>query len=533
MAAYQPLRDAFREWNRMIVDSAQFDKQHELNIADQRMKERQLESNLGLQAFNMKMAAARHELSKRGEQRAADSLDLQRSIHTQNKLQQQRAFERNNRKDKLAEEVHDVSLQSLKSQQILHEANAEKALFDTEEVQLDFGNVLGPEVLSNPDRMAELNKIANTRGYEIGPEGLALDADGSAFTVKRYAQAQEMPWLVGRLIESGDPHVEAANRISAIKSSRDELQSELKKVGDSGYHAHERAAMKREINKLNGEMAEERRFFTNPVTQSKHYLNKAETLRNAARAVASQGATNYANVLIAEADDYIARAKAMSPTSEKGNMVQLYNRDTGEGMGKASYNTATGTWKFDGQDYNSLKQIEGNPTSVKPTKETGGTGSGKGAMTQNQAMTLIERAHSTMNSKGVPILSGVLEPRLQSTRELVTKFMNEGADSMNAATAALEQVKAIETEWWDDHDWLKNYKGKGTPVQQKALASEINRMSIETKEPVRIKSKRMKDLVNEYKRLYKFSYRKKQRDMGIKNPYIPNATMRKIQQGMQ
>jgi hypothetical protein len=41
MAAYQPLRDAFREWNRMIVDSAQFDKQHELNIADQRMKERQ------------------------------------------------------------------------------------------------------------------------------------------------------------------------------------------------------------------------------------------------------------------------------------------------------------------------------------------------------------------------------------------------------------------------------------------------------------------------------------------------------------
>lgn len=531
MAAYQPLRDAFREWNRLIIDGQRFDKQHELNQADQRMRERQFDSQLGLQAFNIKMAGARHELAKRGEQRAADGLALQQQINTDRQAQQSLTNARNTRKDKLAEEVHDVTLGTLKSQRDISEANAEKALYDTADVQLDFAQTFGPEMFQDPDKLSRLNEVANARGYEIGEDGLAYDADGSPYATKRYAQKDEVPWVLGRMIEDEDPHLETAQRINEIKNSQDELRSELKSSGTDNYNLGVRAAMKREINKLEGEVEREQQFLTNPRVQIEHYDKRASMLRGVARAVAAQGDMNYANLLSKEASEYTTRAKALA--APKGNQVPMYDAKTGEAVDMASYNTTSGTWKYQGKSYDSLNELPDDVTFDKPVKD-GGAGTDKKGMTQNQAMTLVERAHSTMNSKGVPILSGVLEPRLQSTRELVTKYMNEGADNMNASTQALEQIKALETEWWEDRDWItQNYKGKGTPVQLKALASEINRMSLETKEPVRVKSNRMKDLVKEYKRLYKFSYKQKQREMGIKNPYIPNATMRKIQQGMQ
>jgi hypothetical protein len=538
MATYQPLRDAFREWNRMLIDGQQFNKQHELNQADQRMRERQLESQLGLQAFNIKMAGARHELAKRGEQRAANSLALQQLIHTDRQAQQAFTNNRNIRKDQLAEEVHGIQLDTMRAQRDMAGAQAEQMLYNTQETQLDFAQVFGPDIFKDENKRAVLNQVANIRGYEIGDDGLAYDADGSPYTIKRYAQKDEVPWILGRMLQEEDPHLEKAKSINNIQDNINELNSVLKDSGTDNYNLAERARIKREINKLKGEAMLESEFFS-PENQTEFYRRRADTLRSTARFIAGQGDANYANVLLNEADDYEGRVQAMNV---KGNMVQLYDRNTGEGLGKASYNTTAGTWKYDGEDYRSLSDMPGNPTAIDvASRRTSlrGTGTEKGTMTQNQAMTLIERAHSTMNSKGVPILSGVLEPRLQSTRELVTRYMNEGADSMNAASTALEQIKSIEQEYWDDIDYISTIK-KDDMLSKRATVEIAMEQYNELKEagllrnygPITPKMK-WKEVKAKFNYIRKAHFKYTQRKMGVKNPYTPNQTMRKIQQGMQ
>jgi hypothetical protein len=536
MAAYQPLRDAFREWNRMLIDGQQFNKQHELNQMDQRMKERQLESNLGLQEFNMKMAAANHELRARGEDLRADKFEWDKNVHNQKVLTENKKWdaERADKKfmNRLTEESHEQAMKNQKTAQQMNELELEQALVQTQEEQLDFSQILPPDVLASPNKMKIINSYANKRGFEIGEDGLAYDADGSGYGMKKYQHRGEVPWLLGAMIQMEDPHVETANRMQNIVDSRDELKAGLKTSGTDNYNLNERAARKREINKLNGELIEEQKFFS-PMRQSQFYDRRSAMLRNAARVVAGQGDTKYAALLADEAQEYTDRVKAMNI---KGNMVQLYNRDTGEGMGKGSYNAVTGTWKYDGQDYQSLREIPGNPTAldVAGRRAAGrkGAGGNKG-MTQNQAMTLVERAHSVMNNKGIPILSTALAPRLQAVRELATNKMNSGVDNLNAPNDALAEVENIENDFWADMDYVKGIN-KNNKIDMQALVDEIQDMAKALDQNPNITGKTpVKALKKRFHGLRKLMYKKEQNELGIKNPYTPNATMRNLQQGIQ
>lgn len=541
MAAYQPLRDAFREWNRMLIDGQQFNKQHELNQMDQRMKERQLESQLGLQEFNMKMAAANHELRARGEDLRAEKFEWDKNVHNEKVLTENKKWdaERADKKfmNRLTEESHEQAMKNQKTAQQMNELELEQALVQTQEEQLDFSQILPPDVLASPNKMKIINSYANKRGYEIGEDGLAYDADGSGYGMKKYQHRGEVPWMLGAMIQMEDPHVETANRMQNIVDSRDELKAGLKTSGTDNYNLNERAAMKREINKLNGELIEEQKFFS-PMRQSQFYDRRSAMLRNAARVVAGQGDTKYAALLADEAQEYTDRVKAMNV---KGNMVQLYNRDTGEGMGKGSYNAVTGTWKYDGQDYQSLREIPGNPTALdvagRRAAGSKGAGGNKG-MTQNQALTLVERAHSVMNNKGIPILSTALAPRLQATQELVAINMNKGTDNMNASTTALQDIMSIENDYWQDVDEVNNLnkKDKATQLEYIEDGNYMKEQLIEAGKDIRVgfnpkagwaQNKKM------YTTIRKQYMKLQQNRLGIQNPFTPNQTMRDLQRGIQ
>jgi hypothetical protein len=71
MALYDPIRDGFREFNNLLLDSKQWDERHAAAEADKDFKWSVLESNLVQQEFQNEMAQDRLLLLQHGDVRAA------------------------------------------------------------------------------------------------------------------------------------------------------------------------------------------------------------------------------------------------------------------------------------------------------------------------------------------------------------------------------------------------------------------------------------------------------------------------------
>ena len=78
MAAYEAIRDSFREFNRTLIDSQQWNAQHESNMADRQLKEKMLMNQLNQQTFSNRMQEERLRLAgesnKQGAHRLAETI---------------------------------------------------------------------------------------------------------------------------------------------------------------------------------------------------------------------------------------------------------------------------------------------------------------------------------------------------------------------------------------------------------------------------------------------------------------------------
>ena len=84
MAAYEAIRDSFREFNRTLIDSQQWNAQHELSMSDRQLKQTMLLNQLNQQEFNNRMAEERMGLLRAGNRQGADKLafDMENSNRT-------------------------------------------------------------------------------------------------------------------------------------------------------------------------------------------------------------------------------------------------------------------------------------------------------------------------------------------------------------------------------------------------------------------------------------------------------------------
>lgn len=78
MAMYEPIRDAFREMNNLMLDSQQWDERRAQINSDREFKQQMLMSELEQRRFNNDMAVKEGLLRERGEQRLADGAAFRR-----------------------------------------------------------------------------------------------------------------------------------------------------------------------------------------------------------------------------------------------------------------------------------------------------------------------------------------------------------------------------------------------------------------------------------------------------------------------
>ena len=74
MAAYEPIRDSFREFNRMLTDSQSWNARHASSTADRELKQTMLLNQLEQQKFSNEMTTRAMVISEEGNDRAADKL---------------------------------------------------------------------------------------------------------------------------------------------------------------------------------------------------------------------------------------------------------------------------------------------------------------------------------------------------------------------------------------------------------------------------------------------------------------------------
>lgn len=125
MAIYEPIRDGFSEFNRMLQDAQTWDERHEAVQQQKNMDNLKLQNGIEQQMFNNKMALASHDLATNRDDRAAEQLDF-------NIMDSNRKFELNEEATRLGmqsteEGIKNSKLDRMKKVQDLQEYQMQEA----------------------------------------------------------------------------------------------------------------------------------------------------------------------------------------------------------------------------------------------------------------------------------------------------------------------------------------------------------------------------------------------------------------------
>jgi hypothetical protein len=90
MAIYEPLRDSFREFNKMLIDKQQWDAQHELNVANQAIQNKMIEANLQDQQLRREVLMTQAEKAR--QYRTPQVFDLASMLGPDDTLLQNKEF---------------------------------------------------------------------------------------------------------------------------------------------------------------------------------------------------------------------------------------------------------------------------------------------------------------------------------------------------------------------------------------------------------------------------------------------------------
>jgi hypothetical protein len=517
MAVYEPLRDSFREFNRMIIDAQQFDAMHEQRAMDNRMKNTILMGDLKQRAFNNEMTVRAANLADKREDRAALALSQQILNQNRNYLagredaQSNRSLalqsgDRANAHLALAQEdakrkgvTQDLNQKLLRDQ-------VENVEFMAEETPLDFRGLVDADLLANNDFMSELNNWAGEMGLKASTEGTLHNQDGSPAVMKRKFQAQFAPVIQNLAVKYENRHATMTDEVNALQDRKKNLQTIIS--GSDNYNIAQKAQARREINAINPQLEERAEFFTTR-GQLRYQADRIGDLQSRAAWFRQRGAEKQAASMDKQANAHlqiysslvkqVGQAASGSPDSKGLNMVPLFRQElTKDGkainMGQAVFDKQNNIFKIrkkDGEEVEipALALQDAGLTTVKPTESfsRGGAGGGpRGLMTEKQMLNFED----VYQSEGMAAMFASQEATgMKSTLSNLTNsiFDQMGAkeeDRRRARFAAMDLQQRSEVKYQDFVAAIPNFSNverANKMLQSKQLVNHLLNQAKERK----------------------------------------------------
>lgn len=209
MSEYAPLRDAFHDINKLLIDKQQWDADHEARVQDNGIKRMMMESQLqdhALQRKKLELEAKENELKMRPSE----------------------------------VNIHDYVPNNAHTQRMLYDADPN--------LSMNLAKVFGGETL---DRVT----------------GRALGSDGKPIIMPEYEKARKSVAAHALIQGALDPDVMISANLGAIERGIDERKKALSEIANLPVNAQKMGVIRGEIARLNAQKAEHTKMRDDPDTR--------------------------------------------------------------------------------------------------------------------------------------------------------------------------------------------------------------------------------------------------------------------------
>jgi len=285
MALYDPIRDGFNEFNRMLIDAQQWDAQHQQRQADVTHRNNVLESNLVQRAFENKMAEERQLLAARGDARAERQFTELMENNDFNQGIAIRTIEQTEATGRRQAEIWADNKKTNALNYIKLGAQVKDLTRKYTPTDVDLNGIIPNHLRKDPVYMER----ANAKLREVlGPDAYMEDdlfvkqydgttGQGTVIQLEPIEQRKYLPVIQALNAEFNDPNGNAKRNIETLTEQQAKLKSVIANTHGSGYSLAERAMAKRNVKKLESEINNQYSTFK-PENAMHQYRNRAESI---------------------------------------------------------------------------------------------------------------------------------------------------------------------------------------------------------------------------------------------------------------
>jgi len=514
MALYDPIRDGFNEFNRLLIDSQTWDENHKQRAADRMHRDNVLESNLVQREFENKMAKERQILAEHGDVRAErqltemiDNNAFNRGIALNNMAINKEQNDRQAERWEADKKTNALNMQILGSQ-------AKDITRKYVPVDTDLNQFIPQELKTNQEFMDRANSsLRDVMGPDAYMEGDLLvkryngeTGQGTVIQSEPAELKKFFPVIDGLVAEFQDPNRNAKINIENLVEQQNALRKIASSSNKSNYSLEQQGMANRNVHLIDKELRKQYSTFK-PENAAGQYKNRAERIAISAKWNMSNGYEKEGLTQQQLAVDLWEKSLAAGKAAKR-EPIQVYKRrlaDDGTRIpaGTVTFDTVKEEylrWEkdADGNEVQvALKRLPDDETFQEPTefvgmtKGTGGGAGGQDSLTQQNVQFWkgndeLLKAYSPSNNI-LPVTPDVAAgttyaKKLYSDKANTPILDEKGNDTgltetpRNAAEAAdlvawtLREHKKQHTEWYQYWQTVKGNKVDREAWEEAALA---------------------------------------------------------------
>jgi len=474
MALYDPIRDGFNDFNRMLIDAQQWEAQHKAREQEKVYQDTVLQSNLVQREFENQMTEKRHTLAINQDTRAATQLD--EAIADQSFRHKMANDTLGIQRDNL-----EINQKELEMKQVKHVQDMRVVTAQANELEepwiprpVNIGGMFPEHVMQNPEALAAINAIAEqTLDASLGGDGnlKSLQEDGTPGDMLMSNRELEnyTPAFLGLKARYDNPTENAQINIQTIRGQQAELKKYEKSLGGDNYNNADKAAARRQINKLEGDVRQQAKALT-PAAILNAYKVRAQDSYNSASWLRAKGMKGMAEAQEKLALELLEKAAATSKLS-KGQLSPVFMTELKDGKAQSagyevSINPDNGQFTRtdpEGNVVTSPRLPEGH-TLLKPTedfisKSTAAKGQQQvtGLMTETQ-MKDVAPLYQAEGMLAV-LSTDAVKPKISQMRTIIgrahRRLGSKPEDRSFVQGEVVQKVEELELGYWDQSDKLK------------------------------------------------------------------------------
>jgi len=377
MSQYSPIRDAFKDLNRLIYDKERFDAERRYREIQHEERMVGLQSQLEQQKFNREMSLKSYHLRKAGFEREGEAIEW-------NRKQANKQFEFEKTKWKEGKKNREAILKGQQLRNKIAQYNADALADDVAPRPVSINTfAFGDDtIVSNPEwqkRILTHFDPDGSKGLSIANNGILLTNDGTPFVLSKKQMREHAPILTSFNAEYDMTPAKkqqevtvALGEYNALKNRYNQLKKSYSPMADQAA-----ARVKVAMNKAKAKYEEAQSFFL-PQNQIAYLADKEQSARRAANYAMSIGATalaqeriNVANKALNEQSKILTEMYKVPKANAKGiETVNIYadpnnpasftfgdrTVKAGQWAGKVMYdkNNPDAPWIIGGQRYSQL-----------------------------------------------------------------------------------------------------------------------------------------------------------------------------------